>query len=131
MRLKDILDQYHQDSAQASDIARNLNYALLGVVWILSKESIDNLGNFKLPLILVVVSLAADFLQYFMKGLLEKCHFDKQEAKATDKEGHIEEDYDAAPYPKHIKFVAQLFYYTKLLSTAIVTVVILCRLAKF
>ena len=35
MKLQDILDQYHQDSSQASDIARNLNYALLGVVWIL------------------------------------------------------------------------------------------------
>lgn len=130
MTLQSILDQYHQDSAQASDIARNLNYALLGVLWILSKESVGNLGNFKLPLILIVVSLAADFLQYFVKGLMVKCHFDKQEAKATDQEGNIDEDFDAAPYPKHIKFVAQLFYYTKLLSTAIATVVIICGLAN-
>ena len=130
MTLQSILDQYHQDSAQASDIARNLNYALLGVLWILSKESVGNLGNFKLPLIPIVVSLAADFLQYFVKGLMVKCHFDKQEAKATDQEGNIDEDFDAAPYPKHIKFVAQLFYYTKLLSTAIATVVIICGLAN-
>ena len=130
MKLQDILDQYHQDSAHASDIARNLNYALLGVVWILSKESIGNLGDFKLPLILIVISISADFLQYFMKGLLEKCHFDKQEAKATDKEGNINENYDAAPYPKQIKVVAQLFYYAKLLLTAVATVVIICRLAN-
>ena len=130
MTLQSILDQYHQDSAQASDIARNLNYALLGVVWILSKESIGNLGEFKLPLILIVVSLAADFLQYFLKGLLEKSHFDKQEAEATDEEGKIDEGYDAAPYPKHIKFVAQMFYYAKLLSTAVATVVVICRLAN-
>lgn len=129
MTLQSILDQYHQDSAQASDIARNLNYALLGVVWILSKESIGNLGEFKLPLILIVVSLAADFLQYFVKGLMVKCHFDKQEAEATDEEGKIDEDYDASPYPKRIKIVAQLFYYSKLLLTAVATVIIICRLA--
>ena len=69
MKLQDILDQYHQDSSQASDIARNLNYALLGVVWILSKENIGNLIDYKYPLILIVISLASDFLQYFLKLL--------------------------------------------------------------
>lgn len=130
MKLESILDQYHQDSAQASDIARNLNYALLGVVWILSKESIANLSTFKLPLILIVVSLTADFLQYFVKGFLEKCHFDNQEKKATDTEGHIDEDYDAAPYPKYIKIVAQIFYYLKLCAITIATIIILCTLAN-
>lgn len=130
MTLQSILDQYHQDSAQASDIARNLNYALLGVVWILSKESIGNLGNFKLPLILIVVSLAADFLQYFVKGLMVKCHFDKQEAKATDEEGNINEEYDAAPYPNYIKIVAQLFYFLKIVGTAVATIIILYTLSN-
>lgn len=130
MKLQDILNQYHQDSAQASDIARNLNYALLGVVWILSKESIGNLGDFKLPLIFIVVSLTSDFLQYFLKGLLEKCHFDKQEEKATDTEGNINENYSAAPYPTYIKTVALLFYYLKLVSTALSTIIIICILAS-
>ena len=130
MKLQDILNQYHQDSAQASDIVRNLNYALLGVVWILSKESIDNLGDFKLSLILIVVSLSADFLQYFIKGLLEKCHFDKQEKQATDAAGHINEGYNVAPYPTYFKIVAQLFYYLKLGSTAVATIIIICKLAN-
>lgn len=130
MKLQDILDQYHKDSAQASDIARNLNYAFLGVVWILSKESIDNLHDFKLPLILIVVSLTADFLQYFLKGVMEKCHFDKQEVKATDAEGNIDEDYDAALYPNYIKRVALLFYYLKLGTTALATIIIIFKLAN-
>jgi hypothetical protein len=130
MKLQEILDQYHQDSAQASDIARNLNFALLGVVWILSKESVANLGDFKFPLIIIVVSLTADFLQYFLKGLLEKFHFDKQEEKATDAEGNINEDYNAAPYPTYIKIVAQLLYYLKLGTTALATIIIICNLAN-
>ena len=129
MKLQDILDQYHQDSSQASDIARNLNYALLGVVWILSKENIGNLVDYKYPLILIVISLAADFFQYFLKGQLEKCHFDEQEKKATDVNGNINEEFDAAPYPAHIKIVAQLFYYLKLISTAVAAIIIVCRLA--
>lgn len=130
MKLQTILDQYHQDSARTSDIARNLNYALLGVVWILSKENVGNLNDFKLALILIVASLASDFLQYFLKGIMEKCHFDKQEAKATDAEGNINEDFNAAPYPKNIKIVPQLFYYLKLSATAVATIIILCRLAN-
>lgn len=130
MKLKDILDKYHQDSAQAGDIARNLNYALLGVVWILSKENIDNLVDFKFPLILMVVSLAADFLQYFLKGLFEKRHFDEQEKKATDDNGNINEEFDAAPYPRYIKVVAQLFYYLKLGSTVAATIIIIWRLVS-
>lgn len=129
MKLQDILDQYHQDSSQASDIARNLNYALLGVVWILSKENIGNLIDYKYPLILIVISLASDFLQYFLRGLLVKCHFDKQEKKATDGDGNINEEFDADPYPRYIKIVAQLFYYLKLISTAVAAIIIVCRLA--
>lgn len=129
MKLQDILNQYHQDSSQASDIARNLNYALLGIVWILSKENIGNLVDFKYPLILIVISLAADFLQYFLKGQFEKCHFDEQERNATDENGNINEEFDVAPYPAYIKKVAQLFYYLKLISTAIATIIIVCRLA--
>ena len=62
MKLQDILDQYHNDSAQASDIARNLNYALLGVVWILSKENVGNLVNYKI-------------LKYNFKLFLSQCQY--------------------------------------------------------
>jgi hypothetical protein len=130
MKLQDILDQYHQDSAQASDIARNLNYALLGVVWILSKENVANLFGFKCPLILIVISLSCDFLQYFLKGILEKCHFDVQEKIATDENGIIDEEYDAKPYPKYIKCVAQLLYYIKLSFTILAAIIIICNLTS-
>lgn len=128
MKLQDILDQYHNDSAQASDIARNLNYALLGVVWILSKENVGNLVNYKILLFFIVISLAADFLQYFIKGQFEKCHFDEQEKKATDENGNINEEFDAAPYPVRIKIVAQLFYYLKLFFTVVAAILLVCKL---
>lgn len=130
MKLQDILEQYHKDSAQASDIARNLNYAFLGVLWILAKENVDNLGNFTWPLILVVLSLSFDFLQYLIKAILEKKHFDKQEYKATNGEGEINEDYDAAPYPLCIKKTAQFFYYFKLFFTGGTAILIICQMAK-
>ena len=131
MKLQDILEQYHKDSAQASDIARNLNYAFLGVLWILAKENVDNLGNFTWPLILVVLSLSFDFLQYLIKAILEKKHFDKQENKATNGEGEINEDYDADPYPLCIKWTAQFFYYLKLFFTCTTAILIICQMAKY
>ncbi len=128
MKLQDILNQYHQDSARASDIARNLNYALIGVVWILSKESVDRLGEFKWSLFLIVISLSSDFLQYFVKGVLEKCHFDKQEKNSKDENGSIHEDYNAALYPKYIQVTAQIFYYLKLCLMVVATILILCSI---
>ena len=130
MKLQDILQQYHQDSAHSSDIDRNLNYALLGVLWILAKESVENLGNFILPLIFIVLSLSSDFLQYLIKALLEKCHFDSQEKKATNDEGKIDEDYDAAPYPLYIKRTAQFFYYLKLGLTVSAVIIIIVQKKK-
>ncbi len=128
MKLIDILDQYHQDSGQASDIARNINYALLGVVWILSREEVSKLVSYKLPLILIVLSLFADFLQYFVKGILEKRHFDKQEKKARSKNGDIYDDFEAEPYPCYIKKIAISLYYLKLISTAGATFFVLYRM---
>ena len=57
-------------------------------------------------------------------------HFDNQEKKATDTEGNINEDYDAAPYPKYVKIVAKILYYLKLIATTIATIFILCTLAN-
>ena len=130
MKLQDILQQYHQDSAHSSDIDRNLNYALLGVIWILARENVDNLANYMWPLALIVLSLSSDFLQYFVKALLEKRHFDSQEKKATNEESQINEEYDAAPYPLYIKKTAQFFYYLKLCLTVSAVIIIIVQMAK-
>lgn len=130
MKLQNILQQYHQDSAHASDIARNLNYALLGVIWILAKENVDNLANYMWPLVLIVLSLSSDFLQYFVRGILGKRHYDKQEKKATNEDNEIDEDYNAEPYPLYVQKTSNTFYYIKLCLTAISVILIIIAMTK-
>lgn len=125
MKLKDILSQYTIDTTKASDICRQSNYSLIAVCWILAKESVDNLVNYKIVLFFVVLSLYFDFIQYFYRGVMEGKHFDEQEAKAKDDKGIIDEQYDAMPYPVSLKTISTGLYYTKIACTFIAFLLLL------
>ena len=89
MKLSAILSQYTIDTTKASDICRQSNYSLIVICWILAKESIDNLVNYKVVLFFVVMSLYFDFMQYLYRGIIEGKHFEDEESKAKDELGNI------------------------------------------
>jgi hypothetical protein len=120
MKLINILNDYHKDTEKASNIARSVNYSLIAICWIMSKESIEILKDeYKTILLIVLLSLLADFLQYFIKGSMEKCHFDKEEKKAKENGQAGQENYNAEAYPVRIKKTALFFYYSKYVLTGI------------
>lgn len=66
MKLKDARDNYYFYSGKASDIARQLSFAGLGVVWIFKIDSASGPvvpSRFVLPTLLILVALSCDFLQ--------------------------------------------------------------------
>lgn len=128
MKLKDILSQYKEDTAKASDICRQTNYSLIAVCWILSNESVDNLRSFKIVLFFVVTSLYFDFIQYFVRGFLEKKHYSEEEEKAKDENGKINEEYDAAPYPKNINSTSTWLYRIKIIFSVLALLSLVLRL---
>lgn len=120
MKLGVILNDYHNDTEKASNIARSINYSLIAICWIMSKESIDILKeDYKYVLFLVLLSLLSDFLQYFIKGLMEKRHFDKEEEKVKKKNKNVDDNSDVNAYPVYIRNVAFFFYYSKYILTGI------------
>ena len=128
MKLGDILSQYAIDTTKASDLCRQSNYSLIAVCWIFSNESADKISDYKLVLLFVVMSLLFDFLQYFYRGIDEGRHYDSEENKAKDVLDHINEEYDAKPYPQRIKIISSAFYYAKIICTFLTFCFLLWRL---
>lgn len=128
MKLQSILEQYSSDTQRVSEIARGANYSLIAICWVLAHETVDNLSDFRSVLILVIVSLLLDFLQYLVRGEMERRHFNKQEDKARTDNSMIDEDYEAEPYPKLIKRVSSVFYYLKITTTIFAFVLLIINM---
>lgn len=128
MKLQSILEQYSADTQRVSEIARGANYSLIAICWVLAHEKVDKLSGYRFVLTLVLVSLFFDFLQYLVRGEMERMHFNKQENKARKNNGIIDEAYEADPYPKSIKRVSSVFYYLKIATTIFAFVVLIINL---
>lgn len=131
MKLKDILSQYTADTKKASDICRQINYSLIAVCWILAKESVDSLSKYEWILYLIVLSLYLDFFQYFLRGIWEEKHYKKQEGKAKDDKGVINEDYEAKPYPIYIRQNSIVLYYSKIACTLMAFLLLFWRIIVY
>lgn len=77
MTLKEIREDYVRYSTNVSELSRNLSYAGIGIVWIFKQSNAQNLttatfmnsipDELRIPLILFVVVLILDLLQYVIQ----------------------------------------------------------------
>ena len=73
MNLEDYKFKSHVYTAKASDIGRQINFAGIGIVWIIKTANVSlDLSNplLLIPLILICTSLLLDFIQYLLGGVL-------------------------------------------------------------
>lgn len=73
MKLSDIKNDYFTYSTRVSEIIRNLNFAGLALLWILSHEDAECFFNSKenlIPLRLLVFSMVTDVLQYLIQSII-------------------------------------------------------------
>src|SRR5690606_31893796 len=92
MEINGFLKKSHQYTEKASDIARNLSLAGIGIIWIV----IDNNEHIGLrtpsvltPLILISFALLLDFIQYVFGGIIWK-HFNNKKLKENDNNGEVD-----------------------------------------
>ncbi|PKO99319.1 MAG: hypothetical protein CVU03_02260 [Bacteroidetes bacterium HGW-Bacteroidetes-2] len=73
MKLENYKKKSHEYTAKASEIARQLNFAGIGIIWIV-KTTFPELklsdSELLLPLVLIALSLVFDFLQYLVGGII-------------------------------------------------------------
>lgn len=74
MKLSGIREAYEELSGKLSSIVRQLAFAGIGIIWIFRMTNSDNSisisKDFSLPLILLVLTLILDVLQYFISTVI-------------------------------------------------------------
>lgn len=130
MRIGDIRKEYHEATGKASALLRNINYSLIAIVWILCNEKTSNLPHYKYLLLLLVLSLAIDFLQYFAKSFIGQCIYqkrEKEEGKLAMKERR-DPDFDNKEvdgYSKWLRWFTTFCFYFKCILTFVAIVYII------
>lgn len=117
MKLSDYKHAYEEFSGKSSDVARQLAFAGIALVWIFK---IDHSGNYALPstlhlpLALLIFTLCSDLFQYIMASAIWGIYHRVQEKKRPD----VNDDPDIeAPYYFH--YPITLFFILKLMSVCL------------
>lgn len=92
MELKEYKKKSHEYTAKASEIARQINFAGIGIIWIIrtSSDTLELSNSVVLtPLILISISLLFDFCQYFFGGVIWINFYRKKEKEGLSRDSDV------------------------------------------
>ena len=101
MELKKYLEAYHEFSGKASDIARQLAFAAIAIIWIFKTNSIEIIAipnELIRPSALIIMALAFDLLQYVIASIIWKIFYSLKERKGVP----VDQDVKASPWLSRI-----------------------------
>ncbi len=110
MKLSEARENYYFHSEKSSDIARNLGFAGIALIWVFKVE-VDGEpsvpSGLLLPAFFLVLGLISDFLQYVSASLLWGAFHRSQEKAGIAQEADVEAS-------KYINYPALIFFWGKL-----------------
>ena len=110
MKLENYKTSGHKYTEKASDICRQLNFAGIGIVWIIITTYLDlNLADSLIiyPLVLISLSLMLDVFHYILGGYFWTSFYGKKEKEVVK----ADEDIKSPRWKSNILYV---LYYSKL-----------------
>ncbi len=116
---KEIVSHFYKSSGTLSTIVRSSSYGLIGVVWILSHESVSELKVFYVPLLMIVCSLMIDMFHYLWKTITEGLFLRQYRKKKSNK---------PTDYPKYISIGSWLLLSLKTLMMLLGFIFIIAQL---
>ncbi|WP_398494358.1 hypothetical protein [Variovorax sp.] len=126
MKLKDARDNYYYHSGKTSDLTRQLGLAGVAVVW-LFKVDVKGVptipSELLLPLVLVVLCLALDLLQYACATAIWGVFNRFKESSGTAEDS----DFDA---PAQLNWPAIAFFWSKVVAVGVAYWFLLHYLAR-
>lgn len=76
MTIKEIREDYVRYSSNVSNLCRNLSLAGIGVIWIFKHEKSPLIPeSLYLPLLLFIIALVVDLMQYVIQTLIWYCYY--------------------------------------------------------
>ena len=113
MKIADYWEAFYSHSGKASDVARQLSFGGLGIIWLFYKDkSADRLvidPDLQLPAFLFVLALSCDLMQYIVLSLVWGIWCIKKEKGLKNAKDNP--DLDAPTYinyPAYIVFILKL-----------------------
>lgn len=112
-----VFRQYHYDATvKVSENTRTLSLSAIGIVWLFKKEVS---GSYQVPiellkpLLLVVIAMALDFLQYVYRSIIWHYIFRKEEGRLNKNEITEETELYAN---SSVNTAAYIFFYVKVVA---------------
>ena len=124
LRIESLRDNYYK----ASEIARNTNYSLIAMCWIMCREKVENVSDYKWVLIFLLLSLTFDYLQYLFKGLVGGFIYHRREKIFTDKGKMVIDQKEVDGYPYWMPYITWLFFAIKFVCAIVAIIIMLCKL---
>jgi hypothetical protein len=126
MKLSDYKNTYYEMSASASNVARQIAFAGIALIWIFKKDS--NIGlalpnELLWPTLLLILGLTADLLQYISASVVWGVFHRTNEAK-----GHKPDD--QLDSPAFLNWPALLFFWAKLIFISCGNIAIIAYATK-
>lgn len=128
MRIESLRDNYYKATSNASEIARNTNYSLIAMCWIMCREKVENVSDYKWVLIFLLLSLTFDYLQYLFKGLVGGFIYHRREKIFTDKGKMVIDQKEVDGYPYWMPYITWLFFAIKFVCAIVAIIIMLCKL---
>lgn len=111
MKLSGIREAYEELSGKLSDIVRQLAFAGIGIIWIVSLNKPDSTVSISreltFPLILLVFTLFLDALQYLVSTAIWYSVYHKHHKKGANEDTEINEK-EAWNIPSWVIFIAKV-----------------------
>jgi hypothetical protein len=127
MKLRNYLENSRDFTNKASHIARQLNFAGIGLVWLILLLNKDaEISNFFIifPLITITISLFVDFLQYAVGAFLWKDFYKKKISEGINAQADVNIEEEDEWRKKRIN----IFYYIKFILMVISYIIIVISL---
>lgn len=113
--LKDVREAFNDVSGRASDIARNLCFAGLALIWLFSGENPEGISHsFKTPIYLFVFALGVDLFQYIAQAIMIGWQNYKLEGKVANESEYATKYHKA---PDSIEWVYWFLFLVKIILT--------------
>lgn len=132
------LEKYKEDAqfftGKLSDINRQLSFAGIAIIWIFKNETDGNINipnELIIPIILFVISLMLDFVQYVYGATAWTIFFryhEKQKVKHTDKKEYKNDNIKASKVLSNISYFG--FFYPKIIANLVGYVFMIIYLLK-
>jgi hypothetical protein len=120
MKLEEYKKDSYEFSKSTSDLVRQFAFAGIAIIWIFKYEKpIDHLIPVQLfkPLLLLIVTLALDLLQYLIPSIIWTLFYKYHEKKGRNNEYELKAN-------KSYSRPGWLFYYGKIITLAIAYILI-------